>query len=131
MFLALCVASSLDEHGEDVGSEVSLVSLLHGRLLLDVRVENLDTVLLSVWLLGSLDVLKVPNASSHILNNSIEKAESPEGEVVLGVDLLNDAEKSSHEFLDLGIDIKELPLLGLVLVEELLNNLAGSGLDLS
>lgn len=57
--LALCVSMGLNQHGQHMGSQVSLVTVLWFGLLSDIRVENLDAVEVLILLLGLLNVFKM------------------------------------------------------------------------
>lgn len=90
-----------DQNGKSVCGHVTNRSLLEIRRLSDEAVQDTDAVKLLLRRAGSalLQEGKESDATTVVLNDSIDKSEGPSDEIGLAADLADDLEKVSHELL--------------------------------
>ena len=83
LLCASLVSPNFNKHGQHMGGKIPLIALLVLGVLLQERVEDVDAVLLDLWLLGLLDVLEVLDAGSQVLNDSIQESKGPVSQFIV------------------------------------------------
>ena len=76
--------------------------------------EDADQVHSFVLILRLLNVDKVLNTGTSVLNDTVDQSKSEVSELRLGMDVLNDGEEHSQEVLNLVFRVKDGALAGFV-----------------
>ena len=129
LFLVFVDSSERDEHGEGVGSHVTLRALIVLSLLLEVAIEDADAVELLISVVTLLDFVQELYAHSAILNDAVDESKGPTDQLGLATDQADDVEESSEKGLDSSIVlgcVQEISLVLVAQVNELTDRLAGT-----